>query len=50
MSQVRLNNKANNISLTISSNLLYFNFTKSQQKTLKQWMLAIYVETMLILH
>ena len=31
---IRHNLKANGISLTISSNLLYFNFTKSRQKTL----------------
>ena len=30
---MRLNLKANNISLTISSNLLYFNFPKSRKKT-----------------
>ena len=33
--KVRLNLKTNDISLTINSNLLYFNFTKSRWKTLE---------------
>ena len=32
---IKLNLKANKISLTMSSDLLYFNFTKSCQKTLE---------------
>ena len=33
--KIRLNLKTNDISMTINSNLLYFNFTKSRQKTLE---------------
>ena len=41
--KIRLNLKTNDISLTVSSNLLYFNFTKSRSNALET-MFQIYVE------